>query len=75
MKLKKEVYPKVIIDTELCKGCALCIHYCPKNCIVMGEGFNSRGYFYAIFVDEESCTACGICANMCPDVAIEVWKR
>jgi 2-oxoglutarate ferredoxin oxidoreductase subunit delta len=66
---------KVVIDIEMCKGCELCVHYCPRKCLKIGENFNKKGYYYAVFVEEEKCTSCAICANMCPDVAIEVWKE
>lgn len=60
------------IDRERCKGCALCIDFCPKDCIRLSDELNLKGYFVAVFDDGEGCTACGNCALMCPDAAIEV---
>ena len=60
------------IDGERCKGCTLCIEYCPKKCISLSEALNLKGYFVAAFDAAGECSACGNCALMCPDVAIEV---
>jgi 2-oxoglutarate ferredoxin oxidoreductase subunit delta len=62
------------IDRERCKGCALCIDFCPKNCIRLSEELNLKGYFVAVLDDCKECTACRSCALMCPEVAIEVSK-
>lgn len=63
---------QIEIDKERCKGCALCIEYCPKECIHLSEELNLKGYFVATFDGADQCTGCGSCAVMCPDVAIEV---
>ena len=63
------------IDKERCKGCTLCIEFCPKESILLSEELNLKGYFVAAFDAEEECTGCGNCALMCPEVAIEVERR
>jgi 2-oxoglutarate ferredoxin oxidoreductase subunit delta len=63
---------QVRIDRERCKGCALCIEFCPKNCIRLSEELNLKGYFVAVFDGSGDCTACRNCALMCPEVAVEV---
>lgn len=60
------------IDRERCKGCMLCVEFCPKKCISLSEELNLKGYFVAAFDAAAECTACGNCALVCPDVAIEV---
>ena len=62
------------IDKERCKGCALCIDFCPEDCIRLSEELNVKGYFVAVLDDCKECTACRNCALMCPEVAIEVSK-
>jgi 2-oxoglutarate ferredoxin oxidoreductase subunit delta len=62
------------VNVERCKGCELCVHFCPKNLIYLSEGFNSKGHHPATFRGSEECTGCTLCAVMCPDVAIEVYK-
>ena len=64
----------ITVDIEKCKGCVLCIHFCPKKVIAVSSGINSKGYHPAELTDEEHCTGCAICAIVCPDVAIEVWR-
>ncbi len=38
---------KIIIDTERCKGCGLCVVVCLKNSIVTSKKSNKNGYFPA----------------------------
>lgn len=64
---------KIIIGTERCKGCGLCVVVCPKNVIVISEKSNSIGYFPAK-VNNNECTGCGSCAIICPDAIIEVLR-
>ena len=65
---------KITINEERCKGCELCVYFCPKHVIYMAEKFNSKGHHPSEFRDTGECNACTVCAVMCPDVAIEVYK-
>ena len=62
------------IDRELCKGCEICIAFCPKKIITQDEKLNAGGYLPARFDDSGACTGCAICALVCPEVAIEVYR-
>jgi len=64
---------KIVIDTERCKGCGLCVAVCPNNCIVMSKKSNKNGYFPA-HSNNTDCTGCAVCAIICPDVVIEVYR-
>ncbi|MDI6829465.1 MAG: ferredoxin family protein, partial [Armatimonadota bacterium] len=64
---------RIVINSERCKGCELCINFCPKNLIYLAEHFNSKGFHPAVFKDSGECTGCTACAVMCPDVAIDVY--
>ncbi len=64
---------KVIIDMERCKGCGLCVAFCPKGCIVISGKSNKNGYFPAQ-ADSTNCTGCTACAIICPEAIIEVLR-
>lgn len=57
---------KHLIDKEWCKGCGICIHFCPKNVLE----FDRHGKAEA--VRPEDCIACKLCELRCPDLAIQV---
>jgi 2-oxoglutarate ferredoxin oxidoreductase subunit delta len=66
---------EILIFGDICKGCALCVEFCPKGCIqISKEKFTNSGALLPEFVNHEECSACGTCGNMCPDFAIEVYK-
>lgn len=66
----------VLIDTERCKGCDLCVRACPKDVLALDQDvLNAKGYHPAVLVDEDGCTGCGVCAIMCPDVCITVYRE
>ena len=67
------------INTDLCKGCGLCIVACPKGSIKTDNKLNVQGYRPARYTEREKskdrkCTGCALCAITCPDVAIEVFR-
>ena len=68
--------PKLVIDENRCKGCALCTIACPRHLITLSEELNRQGIFPARISEEglAACTSCALCARMCPDVAITVFR-
>ena len=62
------------IEQDFCKGCQLCIAFCPKNVISPAGKLNASGYLSVMFTDNGECTGCAICAVVCPEVAIEVYR-
>jgi 2-oxoglutarate ferredoxin oxidoreductase subunit delta len=63
----------LVIDTEACKGCELCIDACPPRVLVMTETtVNTRGYRYPeLFA---GCIACQACTAICPDFVFQVYR-
>ena len=66
--------PKVVIEEDRCKGCQLCVEFCPPKVLVMSTKLNARGFYPAVLIDEGRCTSCAACAIVCPDTAITVYK-
>jgi len=66
---------KIVIDIEHCKGCRLCIAFCPKEAIRVSSLLNAKGYAYAEYNENKSCTGCATCALMCPEAVIEVYRE
>ncbi|MBI2869711.1 MAG: 4Fe-4S binding protein [Chloroflexi bacterium] len=64
----------VEINRELCKGCEICINFCPTRALGASGKLNAAGYLPAAFKDAGECTGCAICAQVCPEVAIEVYR-
>jgi len=64
----------VVIHTEQCKGCELCIDACNRGALGLSETANSKGYLPSYLSAPERCNGCTLCAIVCPDVAITVYK-
>jgi 2-oxoglutarate ferredoxin oxidoreductase subunit delta len=63
------------IDEAVCKGCALCVKFCPREALAMSETRNAAGYNPAILAHPELCIGCALCAEMCPETGIRVYRR
>jgi 2-oxoglutarate ferredoxin oxidoreductase subunit delta len=67
--------PKVTFNSDLCKGCGLCVAVCPKKILqIAKDKINAKGHSPAEIIDQEKCIACAFCATMCPDCVITVEK-
>ena len=65
---------QVIVDNEYCKGCGLCVYFCPKKQLKVSEKKNKKGYYGAELFGTE-CTGCLRCALICPDAAIKIVRK
>lgn len=59
--------PRLEIIEPYCKGCSICVEFCPTNVLEM-DGFLAK------VVRPEACIACMQCELRCPDFAIKVHK-
>ncbi len=62
---------KAKVNAERCKGCRLCMVFCPKGAISVDNYSNKKGY-EPVKVDEDKCIGCGICYKICPDFVYEI---
>jgi 2-oxoglutarate ferredoxin oxidoreductase subunit delta len=59
----------VFIKKDHCKGCELCIEFCPKSVLARSKGYNVKGYHYPVVANNE-CVNCRLCVTVCPEYAI-----
>ena len=59
---------KVIIFGMWCKGCGICVEFCPTDVLALDEND------HPLVVHPEKCTACHWCDTHCPDLAITVKR-
>ena len=58
--------PAVItVNTRWCKGCEICVTFCPRDCLEMDGG-------KCKVARPDDCSKCMLCELRCPDFAITV---
>lgn len=62
---KEASLPQIFIDEVLCKGCVICVEFCPKHVFVMQGDL-------PIVADLQACNRCMLCEIRCPDFALTV---
>jgi len=58
----------VVVEKDICRGCARCIRVCPSHAITLYS--NKVGGWFAS-VDEVLCKGCGTCISVCPSNAAD----
>jgi len=62
---KTKTVHNIVIIPENCKGCGICVEFCPTHTLGLKKG--------KVFVANlENCTGCQLCDLRCPDFAIMV---
>ena len=64
----------LLIATDRCKGCELCIPACPPGVLALDTGVVNRlGYHPVQLLDAARCTSCARCAKVCPDAVFTIF--
>jgi len=66
---------RVRIDERFCKGCGLCVYFCPAGVLSIRETVNAYGINAASPGDGYECKGCLRCTDMCPEGAIEICRE
>lgn len=66
----------IVVDTERCKGCGLCVEACRFGLVTLSvKKVNRKGYSFAVQADDEGqCNGCMSCGIVCPDGCISVYR-
>jgi 2-oxoglutarate ferredoxin oxidoreductase subunit delta len=54
---------KLVTNKKWCKGCGICVEFCPKNVLELKNGIID-------IARPDDCISCGMCELRCPDLAI-----
>ena len=63
---KRRKHARVTVFANWCKGCGLCVAFCPQ------QVFEEDEESHPIVAYPERCTGCDWCTMHCPDFAIVV---
>ncbi|MDP8225265.1 MAG: 4Fe-4S binding protein [Candidatus Lernaella stagnicola] len=65
-KKKKKTPPRIEVKLDFCKGCGICVAFCPTQVLAMENG-------KVKVVEPDKCIGCLFCELRCPDFAIAVY--
>lgn len=66
---------EIVINPNYCKGCSICIEFCPQHVLQSAQEMNAKGYILPEVNDIAACTQCQLCVIVCPDLAIAVTPK
>ena len=66
----------VYVIPERCKGCSICVQFCPQLVLQQSAAINAKGYHYPEIAPgkEDDCVHCEFCTMVCPEFAIFVLE-
>jgi 2-oxoglutarate ferredoxin oxidoreductase subunit delta len=64
--MAKKILKGHVIDREWCKGCGICVRFCPKHVLELDDEEK------VCAMRSEDCVACKLCELRCPDLSITV---
>lgn len=62
----KKLLKKIHINREWCKGCGICVRFCPKQVLELDEQEK------VVVRHPEDCNCCKLCEMLCPDLGLSV---
>jgi 2-oxoglutarate ferredoxin oxidoreductase subunit delta len=62
---REKTLAEILIVEAWCKGCAICVEFCPKHVFIMKDNL-------PVIVDLQACNRCMLCEIRCPDFALTV---
>jgi len=65
---------QVTVLEQFCKGCALCVEFCPVQKLRIRRLPNKKGIQTAYSDPDIECTGCMACVIICPDAALELVR-
>jgi 2-oxoglutarate ferredoxin oxidoreductase subunit delta len=66
----------VVVNTQRCKGCNLCVVSCPTDVLeLQPREVNDRGYHYVYMRNPEECIGCFNCGTVCPEGCLTVYRK
>ncbi len=69
MVLSNKSAAPVVVASKWCKGCGICIEFCPKKVLEFDENGKAK------VANPQDCIKCDLCELQCPDFAIVVKKE
>lgn len=66
---KNKGLTEVSIYPDWCKGCGICVAFCPGQVLELGPDGKARA------IQGKDCLNCGFCEHHCPDFAIVVKTK
>lgn len=63
---------QVYLIPDRCKGCEVCVHFCPRDVLSISDQRNAKGYRIPMVSSTklDECVNCGFCTLICPEFAI-----